>query len=125
LAASLPFFNGNRTQIQQVLVNLIMNSLQAMRSIPAEKRLLQVSSNQDGDELVILLDDTGTGIKMKYLENIFEPEVTYRSGGTGMGLAISKSIIEAHDGRIWAENRDEGGARFGIRLPVIRESRQS
>jgi PAS domain S-box-containing protein len=125
LDTSLPLFNGNRIQIQQVLVNLMLNSLQAMRSIPAEARSLQVTTYQDGSELVILLDDTGTGIKTKYLKNIFDPEVTYRSGGTGMGLAISKSIIEAHGGRIWAENRDERGARFGFKVPAIEESRQS
>jgi two-component system sensor kinase FixL len=125
LHPSLPLFNGNRIQIQQVLVNLMMNSLQAMRSIPAVKRSLQVTSNQDGSELIILLDDTGTGIKTKYMKHIFEPEVTYRSGGTGMGLAISKSILEAHGGKIWAENKDEGGARFGFKLPVIEENRES
>jgi PAS domain S-box-containing protein len=127
LSSSLPIISGNRIQIQQVLVNLILNSLNAMRSISREKRLLSVTSDHDGDELIVLVEDNGTGINTKYLNKIFNPQVTYRSGGTGMGLAICKSIIEAHGGRIWAENRDKGGARFGFKLPVISktEHRQS
>ncbi len=124
LAASLPTVNGNRIQIQQVLVNLIMNSSQAMSRVAKKKRRLHVASASDGNMVRVWIDDSGPGIRTNIIDKIFEPLTTWKSGGTGMGLAISNSIIESHGGKMWAENRPEGGARVGFVIPVLKESEQ-
>jgi signal transduction histidine kinase len=113
---------GNRVQIQQVMVNLIMNGYQAMREVERDDRHLHITTASYPGELVTWVADTGTGISSDKIERIFEPLVTWKSGGTGMGLAISYSIIEAHGGRMLAENRPEGGARVGFTLPVLNEN---
>jgi C4-dicarboxylate-specific signal transduction histidine kinase len=124
LGASLPPVNGNRIQIQQVLVNLIMNSSQAMSRVTKKKRRLLVSSASEGNMVRVWVDDSGKGIKTNIIDKIFEPLATWKSGGTGMGLAISNSIIESHGGKMRAENRDEGGARVGFALPALKENKQ-
>ena len=124
LESSLPPVNGNRVQIQQVLVNLIMNSLQAMSGIANENRQLHVKSAFHKNKIYVWVEDNGTGIELEKIDLIFEPMATWKPDGTGMGLAISKSIIESHGGKMRAENRDEGGARVGFTLPVLKEDKQ-
>ena len=124
LAASLPRVNGNRIQIQQVLVNIILNSNLAMSSVAKKKRRLHVESAMNEKEVKVWVEDNGTGIETDIIDQIFEPLITWRPGGTGMGLAISNSIIEMHGGTMWAENRPEGGARVGFTIPVLKESQE-
>ena len=117
-AASLPMVNGNNVQIQQVLFNLIMNGVQAMESVPRGGRLVRVATALRENEVVVRVEDRGPGIDPDKIDRIFEPLATWKPGGTGMGLALSNSIIQAHGGRMWAENGPDGGARVGFAIPV-------
>ena len=115
-AVDLPAVVADRIQIQQVVVNLVTNALQAMEG-KAEPRL-SVGVHQRNDEWqVVSVADTGSGIKVFMLDTMFEPFNTSRTGGLGMGLSISRSIIEAHGGEIMAQNRDADGAMVSFALP--------
>jgi PAS domain S-box-containing protein len=118
--SSIPMLKGNKIQIQQVLVNLIMNGNQAMDGIPRGKRRLNIVTAFDEDKAKAWVEDSGPGIDPEKIDNIFEPLVTWKSGGTGMGLAISNSIVGTHGGKMWAENVSTGGARVGFLLPVLK-----
>jgi signal transduction histidine kinase len=120
-AAGAATVKGNRTQLQQVLVNLIMNGCEAMGDVKKKDRRLRISTELKADELVVSVEDSGPGIDAERLEHIFEPLATWKPGGTGMGLAISGSIIQAHGGRTFAENQPEGGARVGFAVPAAGE----
>jgi len=117
-APSLPRVDGNRIQLEQVLVNLMMNGIQAMGGIAGDGRRLYIGAEFDANEVTVWVEDRGSGIDPDTLDHIFEPLATWKPGGTGMGLAVSNSIVEAHGGRMWAENLPEGGARVGFALPV-------
>jgi len=120
LTDPLPMVNGNKVQIEQVLINLIMNGQQAMSELPGEQRVLTITTGHDLARGVCLwVDDNGPGIDPDRIHQIFEPLVTWKPGGTGMGLAISHSIIESHHGKMWAENRPDGGARVGFSLDAL------
>ena len=121
----MPLVNGNRIQLQQVLVNLLMNGIQAMSDTVREDRLLQIITACDKDEVKAWVEDNGPGIDADKIDRIFEPLVTWKPGGTGMGLAINNTIIEAHGGKMWAENRPEGGARVGCTLPMLKGEKQA
>jgi C4-dicarboxylate-specific signal transduction histidine kinase len=119
LSDTLPDVTGNRVQIQQVLINLINNAKQAMQqSAKAGGSISIVTSRGNEGEVQVDVEDTGPGIDQDQLEGIFEPLNTWKPGGLGMGLSISSSIIQAHGGRIWAENRPAGGARVSFTLPA-------
>jgi C4-dicarboxylate-specific signal transduction histidine kinase len=119
LSDTLPDVTGNRVQIQQVLINLINNAKQAMQqSAKAGGSISIVTSRGNEGEVQVDVEDTGPGIDQDHLEGIFEPLNTWKPGGLGMGLSISSSIIQAHGGRIWAENRPAGGARVSFTLPA-------
>jgi signal transduction histidine kinase len=120
-APSVPKVNGHRVQLEQVLVNLIMNGGQAMEDKPKDDRRLCIATACDADEVKVWIEDSGPGIDAAKLDEIFEPLATWKPGGTGMGLAISNAIITAHGGRMWAENRPEGGARVGFVIPVFKD----
>lgn len=122
---SIPMVNGNRIQIEQVLVNLIMNGIQAMSSTARDDRHLHTATAYDASEIKAWVEDSGPGIDAEKINRIFEPLTTWKPGGTGMGLALSNSIIEAHGGRMWAENRPEGGVRIGFALPILKESQKA
>jgi two-component system sensor kinase FixL len=109
---------ADRVQVQQVLLNLIRNGIDAMQVREPKKRALLISSDltEDGWSRVIV-DDTGPGIAPEVLERLFQPFMTTKPQGMGVGLSISRSIIEAHGGRIWAEANPAGGARFCFTLP--------
>ncbi len=124
LALSLPPVNGNKLQLQQVLVNLIMNSEQAMSDMEREDRKILIFTKYDENYVKVWVEDFGPGIDAENIDRIFEPLATWKSGGTGMGLAIGNSIIEAHGGKMWAENRQEGGARVGFKLPIMKKERK-
>ena len=117
--SSMPWVNGNRIQIQQVLVNLVMNASQAMNDKAGEDRRIHIVTAYGTGEVKVWVEDNGSGIDPNVIDGIFEPLATWKPGHTGMGLAISNSIIKAHGGRMWAENKPEGGARVGFAVPII------
>ena len=117
LARGLPPILGDRVQLQQVLANLIINGLQSMASVNGRRELIVQSRLDPEGTVVVAVKDSGSGIQEANLPRLFEPFFTTRSSGMGMGLAISSSIIEAHDGQIWASNNPDGGATFSFSLP--------
>ncbi|TMA87686.1 MAG: GHKL domain-containing protein [Deltaproteobacteria bacterium] len=115
----LPPTRGDKIQLQQVLLNLLLNAFEAMKDCPADKRDVSVRAELDGrDMLQISVSDHGTGLTSDQLDKIFQPFFTTKREGLGMGLSISRSIVEAHGGRLWAENNADHGATFYFTLPV-------
>ena len=118
LSPYLPPIQGDRIHLQQVLLNLIMNAMEAMAKHPPEKRRLMVRTRRASDGGVeVSVTDSGSGIEPHNLPHLFEPFFTTKQSGIGMGLAIARKIVEAHGGRIWAENNPAGGAVFRFTLP--------
>jgi len=108
--------------LQQVLLNLIINGMDAMVEQPRDRRQICVRTRLGGDGLVELsVIDSGQGIAPDKLPHLFDPFYTTKANGMGMGLSIAHTIIEAHHGRIWAENNASGGAVFRIALPIVIE----
>ncbi|WP_304219502.1 ATP-binding protein [Phenylobacterium aquaticum] len=115
-----PRVDGDRIQIQQVMLNLILNALDAMREVPAgDRRLIVRTSHAENGEIHVAVEDRGCGIDEASAERIFDHLFTTKVGGTGLGLAISKSIVENHGGRIWTEPAQPRGAIFKIALPDV------
>jgi signal transduction histidine kinase len=122
LAKDLPLIEGDPVQIQQVLVNLVSNAFDAMRQTPPSQRKVEISTASDGDGKVRLsVRDYGTGIRSEVHEQLFDQFFTTKEHGLGMGLAIVRSIVEAHGGKIHAENVADGGACFYFTLPVTKK----
>jgi PAS domain S-box-containing protein len=121
LAADLPSVSADRVQLQQVLMNLMLNGMEAMSEQGGE---LKISTRREGGEVVVSVSDTGVGIPADKMEEIFNAFVTTKSGGTGMGLAISLTIIESHGGRLWATVNPGRGATFHFTLPTEPEAHQ-
>jgi PAS domain S-box-containing protein len=120
LAPGLPKILGDRIHLQQVLLNLMLNGMDAMAGEPRERRRLSIRTRSSADGLVELaVVDSGHGIEPEKLPHLFEAFYTTKPNGMGMGLSISRTIIEAHHGRIWAENNAGGGAVFRVALPGI------
>jgi C4-dicarboxylate-specific signal transduction histidine kinase len=112
----LPEVRGNRVQLQQVLLNLVMNAIEAMAA-KDEPRILSVKTQAHGpDRVVVSVADTGTGISPQDTDQIFSPLFTTKSGGMGMGLSICRAIIEAHEGRLWHTPNAPRGAVFQFTL---------
>jgi len=123
LAQNLPAIEGDPTQIQQVLINLVGNAFDAMRDTPQSERKVQIATKHDGDGTIeVDVRDHGCGISAATPERLFEQFFTTKEEGLGMGLAIVRSIIEAHGGRILAENVPGGGARFHFHLPTSKQA---
>jgi signal transduction histidine kinase len=117
--AGLAAIRGDRVQLQQVLINLILNASDAMSQLAANSRTLTLrSSPAAGDGVEISVADTGCGIPPGFEEKIFEPYHTTKPQGLGLGLSLSRSIMVAHGGRLWAENRGGSGATFHCAIPV-------
>jgi signal transduction histidine kinase len=115
----LPSLCGDAVQLQQVLLNLIINACDAMESVAPGARRLEVTTDVSGEgEVQVSVRDSGTGLPEDQIERIFDPFVTSKAKRLGLGLAICRSIVTAHGGRIWAENHVEGGAVFSLRLPA-------
>ncbi|MEI9970051.1 MAG: ATP-binding protein [Terracidiphilus sp.] len=119
LARDLPRIEMDQIQIQQVLRNLVMNAMEAMAqtSLPREI-VIRSQKNEDG-RIRVAVEDRGPGIDTAIAPRIFEPFFSTKSEGTGMGLAICRSIVEAHDGRLWAENSPHGGAVFQFTVRAL------
>ncbi|MGB7952274.1 MAG: ABC transporter substrate binding protein, partial [Candidatus Binatia bacterium] len=119
LAPELPAVRGDRVQLEQVLLNLMLNGMDSLKGCPAEQRRMIVSAHHSDDRTVeVAVSDFGHGIPADRLERIFESFYTTKADGLGMGLAISQTIIKAHQGDIWAKNNPHGGATFYFSLPV-------
>ncbi len=114
----MPPVSGDRVQLQQVVLNLILNAMEAMAESPATGRRVLLRMNREDSGVQITVTDAGPGIDSAVLPRIFESFFTTKKEGMGLGLSIARSIIEAHEGRIWAENSPGGGAVFRILLPT-------
>lgn len=112
------FILGDRVALQQALINLLLNAQHAVGEQPWDRRHVVISLTQDGREAVVSVSDSGKGIEEKDLERIFDSFFTTKEGGTGMGLSISRSAIEAHGGSLKARNQERGGALFECRVPL-------
>jgi PAS domain S-box-containing protein len=118
LAGRMKPVQGDRVQVQQVVLNLILNALEAMGSVEARARELLVSTEQSQtNDILVAVRDSGPGIHPESLDRVFEAFYTTKSGGMGMGLSICRSIIDAHGGRLWAEANEPGGAIFQFTVP--------
>lgn len=114
---------GDKIQLQQVLLNLILNSTEALISENIKSCTIVVRTSQtDAQKVTVSVTDSGPGIDDEVMSNLFEPFYTTKKEGLGMGLAISRSIIEEHSGRLWAENNPEGGVTFYFTIPIDKES---
>jgi len=118
LSADLPCVMGDRVQLQQVLMNLVMNSIDAMKDVNGTRELTIQSQPGENEQLVLSVSDTGVGLPLQKAEQIFDPFFTTKSHGTGMGLRISRSIVESHGGRLWAADNSSRGATFHLTLPI-------
>jgi len=117
LGVALPSITGDRIQLQQVVFNLIVNALEAIKASEQPGKLILRTRHADG-EVVLDVLDSGTGIPNERLNSIFDPLVTAKANALGMGLPLSRSIVIRHNGRLWAENNIQGGATFHVALPV-------
>jgi signal transduction histidine kinase len=109
---------ADRIQIQQVLLNLITNATQAIEKVKAHDRTVVITETVNNDLVTVTVRDYGNGIEESLKDRIFKPFVTGKIEGTGIGLAISKTIVDDHKGKIWAENMPGGGAAFSFSLNI-------
>src|SRR5467141_2551433 len=124
LAEDLPQVLGDRVQLQQVLMNLIMNSIDAMKDVEGTRELVIKSQNSGNEHLLVSVSDTGVGLPPHQADQIFNAFFTTKPDGTGMGLRISRSIVESHGGRLWAADNSPRGASFYLTLPAKVEARE-
>jgi PAS domain S-box-containing protein len=116
LAANLPPVMGDRVQIQQVALNLMLNAIEAMRTVEEHERDLVISTQSEGDEIRVMVRDAGIGFDPLSVDRIFDAFHTTKPGGLGMGLSISRSIVESHGGRLWANTNQGRGVTFQFSL---------
>jgi C4-dicarboxylate-specific signal transduction histidine kinase len=109
---------GDRIQLEQVVLNLLMNAIEAMSESPADERVLQIATWSSGDELELSVCDRGVGIDAAYLERMFDPFFTTKPTGLGMGLSLAATVASAHGGKIWATRNEGPGLTLHCRLPV-------
>jgi len=119
LSRGLPTVNADRVQLQQVVLNLVMNAIDAMRSVSGGRRRLTVRTHtEEPGQVVVSISDTGVGIGDDGVHQLFEPFYTTKASGMGMGLSVSRSIVESHGGRLWASDHRGPGATFTFSLPA-------
>jgi PAS domain S-box-containing protein len=118
LAAGLPHILGDRVQLQQVLMNLMMNSIDAMKDVDGTRQLVIRSQREENERVLVSVTDTGVGLPAQQADQIFDAFFTTKPDGTGMGLRISRSIVESHGGRLWAAANSPRGASVCVALPV-------
>ena len=117
LASELPLVEGDRAQLQQVMLNLVHNAIEAMRATTGRNRVLRISTERTERAIAVVVRDTGEGIDANLLDNIFEPFITTKVRGMGLGLAICRTIVEHHGGQISVVS-NSGGAQFHVVLPI-------
>ncbi|WP_198026503.1 ATP-binding protein [Bradyrhizobium sp. ARR65] len=118
LAPRLPPLRGDRVQLQQVILNLTVNAIQAMSSLSGSKRELEISTERTENGVRVACRDTGPGLTPESLDRLFEPFYTTRPDGVGLGLSICRSIVQAHGGRLWATAAEPNGALFQFTIPA-------
>jgi signal transduction histidine kinase len=118
LAADIPQVTGDRVQLQQVLMNLMMNSIDAMKDVDGTRELTIQSQRGEDGQVLVSVSDTGVGLPPQQADKIFNAFFTTKTHGTGMGLRISRSIVESHGGRLWAAGNSPRGATFHFTLPA-------
>jgi PAS domain S-box-containing protein len=124
--SGLPPVRGDKVQLQQVLLNLLLNAFDALKNSPADERSVAVQAELDGGSILkVAVRDSGTGLNGGQLDKIFQPFFTSKPDGLGLGLSISRSIVEAHGGRLWVENNPDRGATFCFTLPTLFASHHS
>jgi PAS domain S-box-containing protein len=124
LAADLPQVMGDRVQLQQVMMNLIMNSIDAMKDTDGTRELAIKSQRTENNQVLVSVSDTGVGLPPQQADQVFRAFFTTKPHGTGMGLRISRSIIESHGGRLWAADNSPRGASFCFTLPTKAETKE-
>jgi C4-dicarboxylate-specific signal transduction histidine kinase len=124
LGAELPQVIGDRVQLQQVLMNLMMNGIDAMKDVDGTRELAITSEPAEGEQVMVSVGDTGVGLPAGQADQIFNAFFTTKLHGTGMGLRISRSIVEAHGGRLWATDNSPRGASFHLTLPTRIETHE-
>jgi signal transduction histidine kinase len=123
LANGLPLILGDRIQLQQVMLNLILNAIEAMSGSRDGSRDLLVRTTQDGPgSVLVAVQDSGPGLKPESVDQLFDAFYTTKPGGMGMGLSICRSIVEAHGGRVWATANMPPGAVLQFTLPIRRKT---
>ena len=123
LGAYLPQVMGDRVQLQQVMMNLITNSIDAMKDVDGTRELAIKSQRAENGQLTVCVSDTGVGLPLQQADQIFYAFFTTKLHGTGMGLSICRSIVESHNGRLWASDNAPRGASFHVLLPATVEAR--
>jgi len=124
LAEGLPKIMGDRVQLQQVMMNLILNSIEAMRDVDGARELTIKSEPAENGKIMISVSDTGVGLPTQEMDQLFNAFFTTKDHGTGMGLSISRSIVESHEGRLWAAGNSPRGANFYFTLPASVEGHE-
>jgi C4-dicarboxylate-specific signal transduction histidine kinase len=124
LAADIPQIMGDRVQLQQVLMNLIVNSIDAMKEADGTRNLVIKSQRAENEQVMLSVIDTGVGLPRQQADQIFNAFFTTKVQGTGMGLRISRSIVESHGGRLWAADNSPRGASFHFTLPTKAEAHE-
>ena len=124
LSADLPLVMGDRVQLQQVLMNLLLNGMDAIKDLDTTRELIINSQLAQNEQVMVSVSDTGLGLPPQQGEQIFNAFFTTKPHGTGMGLRISRSIIESHGGRLWAANNSPRGASFCFTLPTNAQGKE-
>jgi PAS domain S-box-containing protein len=124
LASDLPAVMGDRVQLQQALMNLLLNGMDAMKNVDATRELIINSRRAEDEQVVVSVSDTGVGLPPQHADQIFNAFFTTKPDGTGMGLRISRSIVESHGGRLWAADNPPRGASFHLTLPTKAEAHE-
>jgi C4-dicarboxylate-specific signal transduction histidine kinase len=109
---------GDRIQIQQVLLNLVLNAMDAVAKVPEARRMVAVSLSRSGKCALLAVRDRGSGIAAEHRPKLFESFFSTKGNGMGLGLSITRTIVEAHGGRVWAENAPDEGTVFQAELPL-------
>ena len=124
LAANLPQVMADRVQLQQVLMNLMVNGIEAMKEVDGKRQLVIKSQRTENEEVLVSVSDSGVGLPVQEGDQIFKAFFTTKPQGTGMGLSISRSIVEAHGGRLWAADNNPQGASLYFTLPTKLEAKE-
>ena len=125
LAENLPVVQGDRVQLQQVLLNLVLNGCEAMADFDSSERQLLITSGLENGAVRVSVTDRGGSIPEERIEQVFEPFFTTKANGMGLGLSVCRNIVEVHRGNIWVTNNPEGGATFHFSLPARSQTQKN